>query len=71
MPYMERMAFDPDKWEVATYRQQSGYNCKLWDWKVWRGSQLMGSGTVEGTDSVARHAGQAELNRLRSAHRDY
>lgn len=70
VPYMWIMPIDPNKLELRTYPQRSGYDCKLWDWKIWRGSALLASGTVEGTDAAARREGQAELDRLKDAEDD-
>ena len=64
---MRVMAFDPNKLELRIYPQQSGYDCKLWDWKVWRGSDLLAEGTVEGSESQARRTGQLALDKLRDA----
>jgi hypothetical protein len=64
------MLIDPNKLELRTYPQEASYRCRRWDWKVWRGSELMDEGTVEGSDSDARRAGQAALDKLRDAEND-
>lgn len=64
------MAFDFTKWELRIYQQTSGYDCRLWEWKVWRGSELGAQGTVEGSEADARRAGEAALKRLEDAEDD-
>ena len=64
------MAFDFTKWELQLYQQTPGYGCRLWDWKIWCGSELGAKGTVEGSEADARREGKAALKRLEDAEDD-
>lgn len=49
---------------VETYPEES-WPCRKWTWKIWHGPDLLGQGSVVGSDAHARAAANRALVKLR------
>lgn len=52
-------------YEIATYRQQGGYDCKIWDWAVFMpdGVKQILSGTTQGLERDAKREAREALDK--------
>ncbi len=55
-----------DEIQIRIYPQASGYNCKRWEWVIWRGSEDLGRGVLDGSEKDARREAHLALDLLGS-----
>lgn len=63
MPY-GGMALVTDELEISIYPREASYNCRLWEWTIWRRSELLAEDTFSGSLSGATRAAEGERHRI-------